>query len=66
MAQIKYGFDSVAAGKVYSIPYFMSAFLTPLLGFMIDKMGKRALFIIISSLLAAAACFWVAVTPNYT
>jgi len=44
----------------------MSAFLTPLLGFMIDKIGKRALFIIISSLLAASACFWVAVTPNYT
>jgi len=66
MATVKFGFEPTPAGKIYSIPYFMSAFLTPVLGFMIDKIGKRALFIIISSLLSAIACFWVAILPNYT
>lgn len=65
MAQVKFGFDSVSAGKVYSIPYFMSAFLSPLLGFVIDKVGKRALFIMLSSIFAAMACFWVAIMPDY-
>lgn len=66
MAQVKFGFDSIAGGKIYSIPYFMSAFLTPLLGFVVDKIGKRALFIMISSILGAIACFWVAILPDYT
>lgn len=66
MASVKFGFDSVVAGKIYSIPYLMSAFLSPLLGFVIDKIGKRAMFIMISSILATMACFWVAVMPDYT
>ena len=44
----------------------MSAFLSPLLGIVIDKIGKRALFIMVSSIFAALACFWVAIMPNYT
>jgi len=66
MASVKYGFDSVKAGKIYSVPYLMSAFLSPFLGFVIDKIGKRALFIMTSSFLVAVSCFWVAVSPNYT
>lgn len=63
--QEQFGFDSNMAGTLYSVPYFMSAALSPLLGFVIDKIGKRAIFITISSLLVALACFISAVLPTY-
>jgi MFS family permease len=62
----QYGFDSVTAGTLYSVPYFMSAALSPILGFLIDKIGKRALMITISSVLVAFSCFFSACLPNYT
>lgn len=40
----KYGYDSVKAGHVNFIPYLISAFLCAPMGFLIDKVGKRALF----------------------
>ncbi len=44
----------------------MSAALSPILGFLIDKIGKRALMITISSILVAFSCFFSACLPNYT
>jgi predicted MFS family arabinose efflux permease len=44
----------------------MSAVLSPLLGLLIDKIGKRALFITTSSLLVAFSCYFSAALPNYT
>jgi len=64
--QDKYGFDKNTAGTLYSVPYFMSAGLSPVLGYVIDKIGKRALFITTSSILVSFACFFSAVLPNYT
>lgn len=61
----KFGFDPVQAGELYGIPYFISAFLSPILGFMIDKVGKRALFIMTSSILVCVACIITAVLPVY-
>lgn len=52
----RFGFSDKTAGIVYSLPYFMSAVLSPLLGFAIDKVGKRALFIMTSSILVILAC----------
>lgn len=43
----------------------MSAGLSPILGFVIDKIGKRAVFITISSVLVSIACFFSAMLPNY-
>jgi MFS family permease len=54
------------AGTLYSVPYFMSAALSPVLGIIIDKFGKRALFITSSSLLVALSCFFCAALPNYS
>jgi MFS family permease len=49
----------------------MSAALSPILGIIIDKIGKRAIFITTSSFLVALACFVAAICPystepNYT
>lgn len=63
--ELKYGFDKNAAGTLYSVPYLMSAFLSPFLGFVIDKIGKRAIFIAASSIIVALACFISAALPNY-
>ena len=44
MLQIRFGFNRNTAGFYYSIPTFISAFLCPVMGFVIDKVGKRVLF----------------------
>lgn len=62
----QFGFKSETAGILYSVPYFMSMVLSPMLGFTIDKVGKRALFITISSVLVAISCFFDAALPTYT
>lgn len=52
----KFGFDAVMAAQLAVVPYFMSMGLSPILGFIIDKVGRRALFIGISSLISFVAC----------
>lgn len=44
----------------------MSAALSPILGIVIDKVGKRAIFITTSSFLVALACFTAALCPYTT
>lgn len=44
----------------------MSAALSPILGIVIDKIGKRAIFITTSSFLVALACFTAALCPYTT
>lgn len=65
LLQDKFGFDEVQAGTLYGIPYFISAFASPILGIIIDKIGKRALFIMTSSVFCCAACLITAALPNY-
>ena len=62
----KFGFSSETAGTWYGMPYFMSAFLSPVLGFCIDKVGKRALIIMFSSCIVCLACVITMFLPNYT
>lgn len=64
--QVQFGFNPIPAGWLYSIPYFMSMVLAPGLGGLIDKVGRRALFITTSSFLVAIACFIMAVCPYTT
>lgn len=59
----QFGFDEKTAGELYSIPYFMSAVFSPMLGIFIDRYGKRALMITISSALVSLACFTSAFLP---
>jgi len=53
--QTKYGFDKIQAGYLFGIPYVISAMICPLLGFTIDRVGKRALMVCLSSLILIVA-----------
>lgn len=41
------------AGALYSLPFLISAIISPFLGLMIDRVGKRALFIMSSTFFVA-------------
>ena len=51
LLQRKYQFDKKQAGLLFSIPYMISAITSPFLGIMIDKFGRRALLITVSSII---------------
>ena len=55
LLQKKYQFDAVKAGAWMGIPYLISAFSSPFLGFGVDKIGKRAVLITASSLILISA-----------
>lgn len=55
MLQTRFGFGD-SAGTFYALPYIISGVLSPILGFVIDKVGKRALFIMFSSVFILLAC----------
>lgn len=54
LLQHKYGFDEQASARLFGIPYIISACICPFLGFGIDKIGKRVLFIMFSSVILIA------------
>jgi len=58
----RFGFGSFA-GTLYALPYIISGILSPMLGFAIDKFGRRALFIMFSSVLIFIACFVTTLIP---
>ena len=43
MLKERFGFDK-GAGAIYALPYIISGIMSPILGIIIDKIGKRALF----------------------
>ena len=43
MLRTRYGFGN-SAGSFYALPYIISGVCSPILGFIIDKKGMRALF----------------------
>jgi MFS family permease len=49
LLQTKYSFDTKTAGYLFGIPYIISAVSSPFLGLAIDKIGKRAFLICLSS-----------------
>jgi len=52
---VKYHYEIVAAGKLTSIPFILSAACSPVLGLLIDCVGKRAHFVCLSSVLLLVA-----------
>lgn len=52
----QFGFTEKQASLWYATPYMVSAVASPLLGYIIDKTGRRALFICASSVLILIAC----------
>ena len=59
----RYGYDSQSAGTYYALPYIISGIASPILGIIIDKQGKKALFITVSSALILVACLWTIFIP---
>jgi MFS family permease len=55
LIQKKYNLDQTTAGSMFGVPYLISAFASPFLGFMIDRVGRRALMICISSFILICA-----------
>lgn len=53
--QKKYKLSSETAGKLFGIPYTISAACTPFVGFFVDKFGRRVIFITISNLILILA-----------
>jgi MFS family permease len=62
MLETRYGFKS-GAGAIYALPYIISGILSPILGIVIDRIGKRALFIMTSSVLILVACVVTILIP---
>lgn len=63
----EWNIDDNLAGALYSLPFLISAFVSPFLGLLIDKIGKRAMMIMLSSFFVIVACVLTAilVTPDY-
>jgi len=55
LLQTKYQFDKIQAGYLFGVPYIISAVSSPFLGLAIDKVGKRALMICMSSFILIIA-----------
>jgi len=56
MLETQFGVPKQLSSSLYSLPFLISAVISPFLGLMIDKIGKRALFIMTSSVLVVFAC----------
>ncbi|XP_025832730.1 major facilitator superfamily domain-containing protein 1 isoform X2 [Agrilus planipennis] len=58
----KFKMDSEAANIVNSLVYLVSAFASPILGFLVDKTGKNVFWVVVSVVLTTAAHFLLAFT----
>ncbi|EAR94487.1 MFS transporter (macronuclear) [Tetrahymena thermophila SB210] len=60
----QFGMNEDNAPNFMSIPYFMSAALTPLIGLLVDRIGKRGYLLICASLIMVVAHFTMLVVPQ--
>ena len=64
MLQERFGFSDIDAGALFTLPYTISAFTSPFLGILIDKIGRRGLLIIMSAIILFAAHVTNMFLPN--
>jgi MFS family permease len=55
MLQLNFGFSETEAGGLFGIPYTISAATSPFLGILIDRVGRRGLMIIMSTVVLLVA-----------
>lgn len=65
LLQKKYAFDKVKAGYLFGIPYIISACISPFLGAAIDRFGKRAFLICLSSIMLIIGFTASAMMPEF-
>jgi len=61
MLTLEWNTSENLAGAMYSLPFLISACVSPFLGLAIDRFGKRALMIMMSSLFVVVACALTAI-----
>lgn len=64
MLTTRFGFTDGEAALWYTTPYMISAGASPFLGLLIDKVGRRALFISASSVMILLACIFTQLIPT--
>lgn len=64
MLETKYCLSSTVAPKYYGIPYIISGVASPFLGYLVDKIGRRALLIMFSSVFIIAAHVTTMLLPS--
>ncbi len=64
----RYGFDkdNKTPSRLMGIPYGMSAGMTPFVGLLVDKIGRRTIFVIGSTAAFIVAHFYMAFLPQYS
>ena len=62
--QERFGYNSVEAGAILSIPVILGAIASPFIGMTVDKIGKRVLMLIIAAILVATCQMLLLITPD--
>ena len=60
----KYGYTPDNAAMWTPIPFLMVSFISPFFGAMIDKIGNRMTFIVITNFAPLIAMIWAMATPK--
>ena len=60
----RFGFDPGSAGTLISIVYICPVLLTPLFGVLVDRFGRRAVFLVLACLIFCATHLGVAFFPD--
>ena len=62
--QERFGFDEETSGNIISITFFLTAVFCPPIGYLTDRIGKRAVFLIISAVCICMFHLSCLFTPN--
>ena len=62
--QERFGYNSVEAGAIISIPVVLGAISSPLIGVTVDKIGKRVLMLIAAAVVITACQLFLLITPD--
>ena len=61
--QYRFAYTAVSAGEMIALFYIATALTTPIMGFVVSKVGKRGKFLIISGIMLVGVHFYLAFLP---
>ncbi|OMJ89248.1 hypothetical protein SteCoe_8636 [Stentor coeruleus] len=62
--QIRFGYDEVHAGNIMSAVFGVCALLSPIIGYIVDKIGKRLIMIVVADFFIMSAHILFILTPD--